>query len=72
MIRSTGTVKWFSGQYGFIVPDDHTKDVFVHLSAVERAGLTTLREGERISYELAANPRNGKLAAEKLQQVVKR
>ncbi len=51
---ATGTVKWFNGQkgYGFIEPEDGSKDVFVHISAVERAGLGNLREGQKISYEL--------------------
>jgi CspA family cold shock protein len=52
---SKGTVKWFSSTkgFGFIQPDDGGKDVFVHISAVERAGLATLREGNKISYEIA-------------------
>ena len=51
---STGTVKWFNGQkgYGFIQPDDGSKDVFVHISAVERAGLNGLNEGQKVSYAL--------------------
>ena len=51
---STGIVKWFNAAkgYGFIQPDDGTKDVFVHISAVERAGMASLREGQRLSYEL--------------------
>ena len=50
----TGTVKWFNAQkgYGFIQPEDGTKDVFVHISAVERAGLANLREGQKLSFEL--------------------
>ena len=62
-----GTVKWFNAQkgYGFINPDDGGKDAFVHISAVERAGLTTLNEGQRVSYELVPG-RNGKSAAENL------
>jgi cold shock protein len=50
----TGTVKWFNGQkgYGFIQPDDGSKDVFVHISAVERAGLVSLNEGQSVSYDL--------------------
>jgi CspA family cold shock protein len=50
----TGIVKWFNAAkgYGFIQPDDGTKDVFVHISAVERAGMASLREGQRVSYEL--------------------
>jgi cold shock protein len=51
---ASGTVKWFNTQkgYGFIQPDDGSKDVFVHISAVERAGLGNLREGQKLSYEL--------------------
>ncbi|MFO7297670.1 MAG: cold-shock protein [Proteobacteria bacterium] len=61
---ATGTVKWFNGQkgYGFIQPEEGGADVFVHISAVERAGLSTLREGQRISYELERG-RNGKTSA---------
>jgi cold shock protein len=51
---SSGTVKWFNGQkgYGFIQPDDGSKDVFVHISAVERAGLNGLNEGQKVSYDI--------------------
>ena len=58
----TGTVKWFNGQkgFGFIQPDDGSNDVFVHISAVERAGLPTLREGQKISFEIKTDPRRGK------------
>ena len=51
---AVGTVKWFNAQkgYGFIQPEDGTKDVFVHISAVERAGMNSLREGQKLSYEL--------------------
>ncbi len=61
---ATGTVKWFNTQkgYGFIQPDDGGNDVFVHISAVERAGLMSLNEGQKISYELEKG-RNGKYAA---------
>ncbi len=61
---STGIVKWFNAQkgYGFIQPDEGGNDVFVHISAVERAGLTGLREGQRITYEIEKG-RNGKSAA---------
>ncbi|MEZ5668512.1 MAG: cold-shock protein [Alphaproteobacteria bacterium] len=63
-----GTVKFFDATkgYGFIVPDDGGRDAFVHISAVERSGLTTLREGQKVSYELQPG-RNGKTAAENLQ-----
>jgi len=61
---STGTVKWFNGQkgYGFIQPDEGGNDVFVHISAVERAGLSSLREGQKISFDTERG-RNGKIAA---------
>ncbi len=51
---ATGTVKWFNGTkgYGFIQPDDGSKDVFVHVSAVERAGLRSLNEGQKVSFEI--------------------
>jgi cold shock protein len=63
-----GTVKWFNPTkgYGFIKPDDGGPDVFVHISAVERAGFTNLAEGVKISYELKADPRKGKSNAENL------
>lgn len=53
-MATTGTVQWFNPTkgYGFIRPDDGSKDVFVHISAVERAGLTTLREGQQVSFDL--------------------
>jgi CspA family cold shock protein len=59
-----GTVKWFNGQkgYGFIQPEDGSRDVFVHISAVERAGMSDLHEGQRLSFELETG-RNGKPAA---------
>jgi CspA family cold shock protein len=65
---ATGTVKWFNPikGYGFIKPDDGGSDVFVHISAVERAGLTDLAEGVKISYELKVDPRKGKSSAENL------
>ncbi len=64
---ATGTVKWFDPVkgYGFIQPDNGAKDDFVHISAVERAGLTTLREGQKVTYELQPG-KNGKSAAENL------
>ncbi len=64
---STGTVKWFNPTkgYGFIEPEDVGKDVFVHISAVERAGLSTLREGQKIDFEVVAG-QNGKSSAENL------
>ena len=63
---ATGTVKWFNSQkgYGFIAADEGGPDVFVHISAVERAGLSTLNEGQRVEYELVTN--RGKTSAENL------
>ena len=64
---STGTVKWFNPTkgYGFIEPEDGGKDVFVHISAVERAGMSTLREGQKVDFEVVAG-QNGKSSAENL------
>jgi CspA family cold shock protein len=61
----TGTVKWFNAQkgYGFIQPDEGGADVFVHISAVERAGLNGLVEGQKIAYEIIADRRSGKSSA---------
>jgi cold shock protein len=66
-----GTVKWFNGQkgYGFIEPADGSKDVFVHISAVERAGMNSLNEGQRISFEVIADRRSGKSSADNLRSV---
>ena len=65
---SIGTVKWFNGQkgYGFIQPDDGAKDVFVHVSAVERAGLGSLNEGQKLSFDLE-HGQQGKTSAVNLQ-----
>jgi CspA family cold shock protein len=65
----TGVVKWFNGQkgFGFIQPDEGGADVFVHISAVERAGMAPLHEGQKVSFELERDRRNGKLSAGKLQ-----
>ncbi len=62
-----GTVKWFNPVkgYGFITPDDGGKDAFVHISAVERAGISTLREGQKVEFELVPG-RDGKASAENL------
>lgn len=61
----TGTVKWFNEQkgYGFIQPDGAGKDVFVHISAVQRSGLQGLRDGEKVSFELQTDQRSGKESA---------
>jgi cold shock protein len=68
---STGTVKWFNTLkgFGFIQPDDGGKDVFVHISAVERAGMSSLQEGQKLSYELVADRRSGKSSADQLRSV---
>ena len=64
---ATGTVKWFNPAkgFGFIEPDDGGEDAFVHISALERAGLSTLQEGQKVNFELQAG-RNGKSSAENL------
>ena len=66
-IMAKGTVKWFNPTkgFGFIEPEDGSKDAFVHISAVERSGLTSLNEGQRVTFELVAG-RDGKMAAENL------
>jgi CspA family cold shock protein len=63
-----GTVKWFNGTkgYGFIEPEQGGADVFVHISAVERSGLSDLREGQKVSYDLENDPRKGKVSATNL------
>jgi CspA family cold shock protein len=68
---ATGTVKWFNGTkgYGFIQPDDGGKDVFVHISAVDRAGMRGLDEGQKISFEVVADRRSGKSSADNLRSV---
>lgn len=65
----TGTVKWFNEQkgFGFIQPDNGAKDIFVHISAVERAGLRTLKEGQKVSYEIVTDKRTGRSSAGNLQ-----
>ena len=67
---ATGTVKFFNTQkgYGFIQPDDGSKDVFVHISAVERAGLGTLNEGQKVAFDVVADRRSGKSAADNLRK----
>jgi cold shock protein len=63
-----GIVKWFNGTkgFGFIQPTEGGQDVFVHISAVERAGMRDLREGQKVSYELVADRRTGKMSADQL------
>ncbi len=65
---ANGTVKWFNATkgFGFIQPDDGSKDAFVHISAVERAGMTNLNEGQKLSYDLVSDSRSGKMSADKL------
>ncbi|EJF86629.1 cold-shock protein [Bartonella rattimassiliensis] len=65
---STGTVKWFNTTkgFGFIQPSDGSADVFVHISAVERSGLSSLNEGQKISYDVLQDRRSGKFAASNL------
>ncbi|MBW3095948.1 cold-shock protein [Pseudohoeflea coraliihabitans] len=65
---ATGTVKWFNSTkgFGFIQPDEGGNDVFVHISAVERAGMQTLNDGQKINYELVQDKRSGKSAADNL------
>ena len=64
---TTGTVKWFNPAkgFGFIEPEDGSKDVFVHISAVERAGLSSLSEGQKVSFEIEPG-KDGKSAADNL------
>lgn len=66
-----GTVKWFNSQkgFGFIAPEDGGKDVFVHISAVERAGLNSLNEGQKVSFDIVDDRKTGKSAAENLRAV---
>lgn len=67
----TGTVKFFNTDkgYGFIEPEDGSKDAFVHISAVERSGLSSLNEGQKVSYELVSDERSGKMSADNLKVV---
>ena len=68
---ATGTVKFFNSQkgFGFIVQDGGGPDVFVHISAVERAGMSTLNEGQKLSFDIEADRKNGKSAAANLQSI---
>jgi len=65
---TTGTVKWFNSQkgFGFIAPDDGGNDAFVHISAVERAGIANLQEGQKVGFELLSDHKSGKMSAENL------
>ncbi|EDP65656.1 pyridoxal phosphate biosynthetic protein PdxJ [alpha proteobacterium BAL199] len=65
---ATGTVKWFNAQkgFGFIEPDGGGSDAFVHISAVERSGLSDLREGQKVDYELVSDRKSGKMSADNL------
>ena len=65
---TSGTVKWFNAEkgFGFITPDDGGKDAFVHISAVERSGLGSLREGQKVDYDLVSDHQRGKTSAENL------
>jgi len=67
---ATGTVKWFNATkgFGFIQPSDGGADVFVHISAVERAGMSSLNEGDKVSYELERDRKSGKMSAGQLQR----
>ena len=66
---ASGSVKWFNATkgFGFIQPEGGGQDAFVHISAVERAGLRTLQEGQKVSYELVQDKRSGKVSADNLQ-----
>jgi CspA family cold shock protein len=70
-ILATDKEKWFNSDkgYGFIQPDDGSKDVFVHISALERAGLRTLNENQAVSYELTTDRKSGKLSADQLRTI---
>lgn len=69
-MATTGTVKWFNEQkgYGFIQPSEGGEDVFVHISAVEKSGMRTLREGQKVSFDLQMDPKKGKNSAVNLQE----
>jgi CspA family cold shock protein len=68
---ATGTVKWFNGEkgYGFIAPDNGGADVFVHISAVQRSGLSGLADGQKVSYEITQDKRSGKSSAGDLRAI---
>ncbi|UEM07814.1 cold-shock protein (plasmid) [Skermanella rosea] len=68
---ASGTVKWFNAQkgFGFIAPDNGGSDAFVHISAVERAGISDLREGQKVSFDLVSDQRSGKMSADNLKDL---
>jgi cold shock protein len=68
---TTGTVKWFNAQkgFGFIQPDDGGRDAFVHVSAVERAGMSVLSEGQKVAFDLVADRKSGKMSADNIRGV---
>jgi cold shock protein len=68
---TTGTVKWFNATkgFGFIQPDNGGADAFVHISAVERAGMSSLSEGQKVSFDLVSDKRSGKMSADNLKAV---
>ena len=68
---ATGTVKWFNPEkgFGFIAPESGGNDVFVHISAVERAGMSSLKDGQKVGYELVNDKRTGRASADNLQAV---
>ncbi|UEM25237.1 cold-shock protein (plasmid) [Skermanella mucosa] len=68
---TSGTVKWFNAQkgFGFIAPDNGGSDAFVHISAVERAGISDLREGQKVSFDLVSDQRSGKMSADNLKDL---
>lgn len=74
IIMATGTVKWFNSDkgYGFIAPDQGSTDVFVHISAVQRAGLTGLADGQKVSYDIVRDKRSGKDSADNLQTLARK
>src|SRR5512137_542987 len=71
LYMTQGIVKWFNSQkgFGFIQPDDGSKDVFVHISAVERAGMSSLNEGQKVSFDAVADRRSGKSSADNLRAI---
>ncbi len=66
---ASGTVKWFNAEkgFGFIQPQDGSKDVFVHITALQAAGISTLNDGQKVTYEVEKDPRSGKSSAGQLQ-----